>query len=87
MGEDLVIGGPAPFRVIVAGTNAIESVVLVTNGGDEIELEVCGKNADVRGTIPPPPEDSFTYYFVRVCQQDGEIAWSSPIWLDPPAPA
>jgi hypothetical protein len=24
---------------------------------------------------------SFDYYYVRVIQQDGEMAWSSPIWV------
>jgi hypothetical protein len=26
------------------------------------------------------------YYYVRVFQIDGEMAWSSPIWVTPPEP-
>jgi hypothetical protein len=25
----------------------------------------------------------FTFYYVRVTQTDGEIAWASPVWIDP----
>ncbi len=25
----------------------------------------------------------FTYYYLRVIQQDGEVAWASPVWIDP----
>jgi len=25
----------------------------------------------------------FTFYYVRVTQTDGEVAWASPIWIDP----
>jgi len=24
------------------------------------------------------------WYYVRVFQTDGEMAWSSPVWVDPP---
>jgi len=36
-------------------------------------------------------ESPFAYYYLRVLQKDGHMAWSSPIWVDmedaPPAPA
>jgi hypothetical protein len=25
----------------------------------------------------------FAYYYVRVIQTDGDVAWASPIWVDP----
>ncbi len=25
----------------------------------------------------------FAFYYVRVVQQDGEVAWASPVWIDP----
>ena len=25
----------------------------------------------------------FTFYYVRVTQSDGEVAWASPVWIDP----
>lgn len=29
-----------------------------------------------------PPRDPFVFYYLRVTQQDGHKAWSSPIWVD-----
>jgi hypothetical protein len=40
---------------------------------------------DAKDKKPP-----FVYYYLRVIQEDGHMAWSSPIWVDfvqPPAGA
>ncbi len=84
MGEELVSGGPVPFRVVVAGTDSIEKLSLVSNKGREIELDASGLEADVRGSLQAPPAGGWCYYYVRILQRNGEIAWSSPIWLDAP---
>jgi hypothetical protein len=41
---------------------------------------------DLTWTDPDPVEDGSAFYYVRVFQVDGEMAWSSPIWVDPAAP-
>ena len=87
MGEELIAGRPVPFRVVVAATAPIQSLVLVSNGGEEMPLNASGRSASVHGTLLPPGEGGFSYYFVRVVQEDAEVAWSSPIWLDAPSPA
>jgi hypothetical protein len=33
----------------------------------------------------PDDRPPFIYYYLRAVQQDGHIAWSSPIWIDHPA--
>jgi hypothetical protein len=30
--------------------------------------------------------ERFIYYYLRVTQEDGHVAWSSPIWIDAPKP-
>jgi Protein of unknown function (DUF3604) len=35
--------------------------------------------------VDPRPVTAPTWYHVRLYQTDGEMAWSSPVWLDPPA--
>ena len=75
------------FRVVVAATDSIKSLALVSNGGQTTDLDASGTEADVRGMLPPPPESGWCYYFVKVVQVDDEVAWSSPIWLDAPDPA
>ena len=87
MGEELISASEVPFRLSAVGTDSISRLCIVTNGGQEIPLAFDGLTADAHGTLPPPPDNGFSYYFVRLSQQDGETAWSSPIWLDPPSPA
>ncbi|MDJ0762750.1 MAG: CehA/McbA family metallohydrolase [Myxococcota bacterium] len=87
MGEELVVGWPVPFRVVVSATAPIRSISLVSNEGQEIQLNATGKEADIRGTLEPPTPSGWCYYFVRVIQEDDAVAWSSPIWLDAPSTA
>jgi hypothetical protein len=32
----------------------------------------------------PDERPGFSYYYIRVVQEDGHIAWGSPIWIDHP---
>jgi len=80
------MGGEAPpaaerrVQVYVRGTAPIRSVTVVRNNADvrvetarevEIEVEWC----DVRSA------DDADYYYVRILQSDGHMAWSSPVWV------
>jgi hypothetical protein len=39
--------------------------------------------AEYRGRwLDPQPSRGVHYYYVRVQQEDGELAWSSPMWID-----
>lgn len=85
----------------VAGTAALKEVVLLRNGtpikhfntkdfaldfafDDSEHLSKCA-------LASPDDRPHFVFYYLRVTQQDGHIAWSSPIWVDyvdyQPAPA
>lgn len=76
----------------VAGTCKLKTVEIIRNGkvlhlfepenyffdftyDDLTSLEKISINA--KDKKPP-----FTYYYLRVVQEDGHIAWSSPIWVD-----
>ncbi|MBN2717062.1 MAG: CehA/McbA family metallohydrolase, partial [Deltaproteobacteria bacterium] len=84
MGEVVHPGGISSFRVVVNGTEKLLTVTLVSNRGKEIPVKIDSgsRDADVHGTLPPPAEGGWSYYFVRVVQQDGHMAWSSPIWVE-----
>ena len=32
-------------------------------------------------SYPPILPHKFVFYYIRILQEDGEIAWSSPIWI------
>jgi hypothetical protein len=84
MGEEIPVTESVPFRLVVAATAEIESLALVSNGGREIRLEAGSLRVDAQGTLPAPPDGRSAYYYARVVQVDGHVAWSSPIWLDAP---
>lgn len=74
------------------GTKPIVEATLVRNGKDFKSLEV--KEGIVEFEIddmqplssialePNKERPPFAYYYLRVSQEDGHIAWSSPIWVD-----
>jgi hypothetical protein len=80
------------FHGFVAGTTNLVSIELIRNGkvihtynpegysydfsyDDLIPLEKVV--IDAKDGKPP-----FAYYYIRVTQADGHMAWSSPIWVD-----
>ncbi len=82
MGDELRAAEPLPIRVKVRGTNDLEKVHVIrgdqvlyshAGAGPEASFEYTDESArDERGTY---------YYYVRVEQKDGQIAWASPIWV------
>lgn len=76
----------------VAGTTTLESVELIRNGeviqtftSKGYSLEFTYDDMDplekvaIKGKDKKPP---FAYYYLRVTQEDGHLAWTSPIWVD-----
>ena len=82
MGDELRSAEPLPIRVQVRGTNTLDKVdvlrgdqILYTHspGRQETTFEYTDEAARrMIGTH---------YYYVRVEQQDGQVAWASPIWV------
>ncbi|GAB4228073.1 MAG: DUF3604 domain-containing protein [Chlamydiales bacterium] len=82
----------------VAGTTDIAKIELICNGEILKTFEVDGYSFfleydDMRSleSFALKPKDKgapFVYYYLRVLQEDGHMAWSSPIWIDilPPKP-
>ncbi len=81
MGEEFAATVAPPLRVRVIGTSAIakievikdEKVVYTTSPGQKEVSFTFKDGASSRGT---------SYYYVRVLQDDRQIAWGSPIWLN-----
>jgi len=82
----------------VAGTEKLHSVELICNGTVYQTLKPEGTSIDfiiddsrrlekiaIDNKDKRPP---FVYYYLRVTQEDGHMAWGSPIWIDvlPPKP-
>jgi hypothetical protein len=83
MGDEVRTPDPR-LDVIVLGTGAIERVDVVRNG-ETVHTAGPGPEADAARFhwVDPKPlrREEPSYYYVRVLQRDGQMAWSSPIWV------
>ncbi len=80
------------IQVIAVGTQPLLEVAIIRNGAVWKKLPVNGErldtaldDTDLLGDIAfeaPLNAAPFAYYYLRVTQKDGHIAWSSPIWVD-----
>ncbi|MBS0628159.1 MAG: DUF3604 domain-containing protein, partial [Verrucomicrobia bacterium] len=84
----------------VAGTDFIQSIEVIRNGSvihtinpEKAELDFTFDDAESIHKVAFPAKEeipAFVYYYLRIVQKNGHIAWSSPIWVDvqeaPPAP-
>lgn len=84
----------------VAGTANLSSVEIIRNGEvihtikpkpPNYSIDFAYDDMEPLEKVVIKPKDKsppFVYYYLRVTQEDGHMAWSSPIWVDvlPPAP-
>jgi hypothetical protein len=88
MGSEVVATGERrSIRVKVAGTTDIARAVIVRNGTDVHLVRGDGRLLEFEWSDGAPLAEASTaagwvYYYVRVVQADGHIAWSSPVWVD-----
>lgn len=80
------------IRVSVHAADKIRTIEVVRNNKDVYTVRPDGADAEIEwvDTQPlsevnlPPAEFSdvsFTFYYIRVTQEDGQIAWLSPVWI------
>jgi len=85
MGEEVsasALPDPLAFRFVACGTAPIDLVELLENG-TPIDT-VFGKGTAIEGSLRARRNlAASSYYYIRLTQMDGGIAWSSPIWVDP----
>jgi hypothetical protein len=77
------------------GTGEVDRIDVIRNnivvhsvpGAGERDISVAWDDRDPLDVILLPAakfcSHPFAYYYVRVVQQDGEVAWASPVWIDP----
>ncbi len=83
MGSEVRAGGDLPVVVEVASENPIERIDLVCEGQEVRRLTPHSREATWE--VQAPAVDRDTWYYVRVTREDGEMAWSSPVWVLPGA--
>ncbi|NOZ24272.1 MAG: DUF3604 domain-containing protein [Planctomycetes bacterium] len=93
MGEEMILDSPdVPRRLYlkVIGTDKIDRVEIIRNGKAAYTLSGESDFFSATWTDTTPLGQSLTseldgaafdYYYARVLQADGNMAWSSPIWI------
>jgi len=74
----------------VAGTDKLKTIEIVRNGKVLTSFEPDDYHFDYEYDDMEPfgkiaiqgKEGNFAYYYLKVTQEDGHMAWSSPIWVD-----
>lgn len=80
MGREFPAPSPPELRVEVEGTGPVLWVELI--GNQRILLaRTPASSTDKFVFRENGGSDGEAYYYVRVIQQDGQIAWSSPVWV------
>jgi hypothetical protein len=81
MGEILNAAATPPLTVYVSGTGPIAQVQVVKSG--RIVYTAPGTGSEMRFNYDDKEAQACeSYYYVRVEQKDGQLCWSSPIWVD-----
>ena len=80
MGEAFSSNAVSPMEILVEGTSAISLIEVIRNEEVVYAARPNRRRASITYRENDPPSGSLHYY-VRVQQDDGEIAWGSPIWV------
>jgi hypothetical protein len=82
MGDEFKSKEAPKFEIKVIGTAPLAKVTILKNSEPVVAFDGM-KGAEFQTAwIDPKPTAGTHYYYVRVEQADGELAWSSPMWID-----
>lgn len=79
MGSEISADRDVKIEITVEGTAPIERVDLIRDQSRRERWE--GNGRHFVGTLVDRPPDGVHYYYLRIEQADGEMLWSSPIWV------
>ncbi len=80
-GDEFTTGEPPTFRLRLEGTAPFAKITLIR---DDVEVHVAEPNqriVELSWTDPKPQAGKTSYYYVRGEQSDGELVWTSPMWV------
>lgn len=81
MGDEFKSAGPPKLDIHVIGTSKLKQVDVLKDS--KVVATFTSPGPEYKGTwTDPQPTAGTHYYYVRVLQEDGEIAWGSPMWIE-----
>ncbi|MBO0698763.1 MAG: hypothetical protein J2P46_10235 [Zavarzinella sp.] len=81
MGDEFDAMAAPRLAVKVTGTGDLAKVEVLRDSSPVAELPVKGRECSTEWT-DPDPKAGLHYYYIRVQQKDGELAWTSPMWVN-----
>jgi hypothetical protein len=81
MGSELPADTRDDLIVRVRGESALRSVVVVSPDAERPLEGIEEDRLETSLTVQCPPTRPWTFYYLRVTQENGDMAWSSPIWI------
>ncbi len=84
MGEEVRFEGSPRFRIHVEGTAPIRDLEVLRNNEVVLARQPSSTVADLEYQDSDRPANGPSFYYIRLRQQDqdGQLAWSSPIWVE-----
>ncbi len=79
-GDIATVTGPFRLWIRVIGTEPIRQIDIIRDQEFVLNRQKLGRDVSLEFT-DSNPKDGESYYYVRVQQADGQLAWSSPIWV------
>jgi len=70
-----------PLKVRIRGTAPIERIEVCRNEKFVYSVQPNTQDAELTFMDTEPIRAKESYYYIRMIQTDGQVAWSSPIWV------
>jgi len=84
MGDEFTAGGPVRLKILAHGTGPISRVDIIKDFVYVYTTEPRTDRVEFEWVDEEHRPDGLSWYYVRVLQVDGQIAWASPIWVHQP---
>jgi hypothetical protein len=81
MGDEFTTGGPVSLKVMALGTAPVKRVDIIKDFHHVYSAEPNKDRVEFTWTDEDGVNRGPSWYYVRVLQEDGEIAWGSPMWI------
>ena len=82
MGEEFASSTPLRIKATIIGTDTIKRIDLIKDEKVIYQVSPQQSQVDFEFLEGAEPGSETSYYYLRVLQQDGELAWASPVWVD-----
>lgn len=81
MGDEFETDGPATLEIMAHGTAPIARVDIVKDFVHVYSTEPKTERVKFQWTDTEDRVTPVSWYYVRILQEDGELAWASPMWV------